>query len=95
MLDLLSSGNPPRSAAERLHVNEIKSWLLQGLSLGDSTVITVNQVRCQDPGCPDLETIITILAEGLPAWAFKVPSPILEITEDRILQITRKHQPNL
>lgn len=62
-----------RSSPE--HLAAIKTWTRDILSLAEDDVITVNEFACRDPGCPVLETIVAVFAEGVTMrWKFARPS---------------------
>ena len=62
----------PSSAGQ---LADLKTWTRDILDLTEDDVITVNEFSCRDPGCPALETIVAIFAEGsTKRWKFSRPS---------------------
>jgi hypothetical protein len=56
------------------HLSAIKKWTRDILGLAEDDVITINELACRDPGCPLLETIIAVFAEGVTMrWKFSRP----------------------
>lgn len=56
------------------HLAAIKKWTRDILGLAEDDVITINELACRDPGCPILETIIAVFAEGVTMrWKFSRP----------------------
>lgn len=53
------------SAASRLaqaeHCRRLKQWLEEMGTLGEAGVAHVAEIECQEPGCPDLATVVTLL----------------------------------
>lgn len=42
----------------------IKKWIRDQLNISEETVITVSQISCPEPGCPDTETVIVIFKDA-------------------------------
>jgi hypothetical protein len=57
----------------------IKAAALAYLPEGSS--VTVNEIFCPDPGCPDLETVILVMRAGEKTWACKIAKPMEAVTE--------------
>lgn len=57
------------------HTAAIRRWTRDVLRLPDDTVVTVADTPCRDPGCPLVETVVTVFdATGTRAWAFTRPA---------------------
>ncbi|MFD1745347.1 hypothetical protein ACFSE1_07750 [Rhizobium helianthi] len=41
----------------------IKQWVKALLNLGESAVVSVNELACHLPGCPPKETVIIVMQE--------------------------------
>ncbi len=52
-------GSTPKPDVAR--VGQIKEWVRQHFALSDEAVVMVTELRCSEPGCPPLETVIAIL----------------------------------
>jgi hypothetical protein len=50
-----TKSSPERTAKVRL----IKDWARESLQLADEVIILVTELRCIEPGCPPLETVVT------------------------------------
>jgi hypothetical protein len=48
--------------------------------LEDGTPMTVAELRCTEPGCPPIETVIAILDSPGSPRQYKVHKPISEVT---------------
>jgi len=88
---LFDSGRP---SFNREKGEEVKRWFRDALALSEETIVSLNQLRCRDAGCPDVESVITVLAEGRPAEIFKIWLPVEEITHARVLRAIAKSQPS-
>lgn len=56
------------------HTAAVKRWTHELLQLTDDDVVTVSELACVDPGCPLVETVVTVYsAGGTRAWSFTRP----------------------
>lgn len=60
MDDLLGMGRPSNAAA----VRRIKSWVREAAGLGDDCTVMVSELRCREPGCPEIETVVAVMRAG-------------------------------
>jgi hypothetical protein len=69
----------PRPSAES--VARLKGWIADLMSLGDKDHVAVAELACHDPGCPDLETVVTVsLADGR-RFVLRFPSAVAAVSE--------------
>ena len=68
------------------HTIAIKRWTRDYLKLPESSVVSVNEFACRDPGCPLLETVISVFAEGGGARVWKLTRPRVAVTKTMIHQ---------
>ncbi len=73
---------PDREAVER--VKELARAVLQ---VSPDTAFAVNEITCNDPGCPGLETVILVMEPGKKTRALKVQKTLDEITEQDIRDV--------
>lgn len=79
MMELFTRKRVPGRAAE------IKQWVAARLSLGDDDMVAVAQLSCHEPGCPPVETVLTLRpARGTPRMV-RIHKPLAEITEDDVV----------
>jgi len=52
--------------------------------LPDGSSVTVSEILCPDPACPDLETVILVMRAGAKTRAFKIAKPIEAVTEQDV-----------
>ena len=43
---------------------QIKAWTTELLTLNPTTTISISQLRCNEPGCPPVETVIAVMADS-------------------------------
>ena len=70
----------PRPAHDPQHIAAIKQWVGTTFGLDDQTTILVTELRCSEPGCPPLETVIALMYPNMPAQQYKLPKAIPDIT---------------
>ncbi|WP_457090308.1 hypothetical protein [Microvirga sp. P5_D2] len=73
---------PDREAVER--VKELARTILH---VSPDTTFAVNEIVCNDPGCPGLETVILVMEPGRKTRALKVQKTLDEITEQDIRDV--------
>ncbi len=57
MIDL--DGEAPRSAPAA--VSQLKAWVVSACRLGEDVTVMVSELRCREPGCPPLETVVAVM----------------------------------
>jgi len=45
-------------------IERLKTATRELLALSDDAVVSVTELTCRDPGCPDIETVVAILIAG-------------------------------
>lgn len=80
MIDLFDQQPRPDPA----HLAAIKSWVSEALALPDDVTVMVTELRCTEPGCPPLETVIAVLQPGLPPEQRKLHKASAAISADDI-----------
>jgi len=71
---------PDREAVER-----VKRMARAALAASPETSFAVNEIACNDPGCPGIETVILVMEPGKKTRAVKVQKPLDDVTEQDIL----------
>lgn len=70
----------PRPAYDPQQIAAIKQWVGATFGLDDQTTIMVTELRCSEPGCPPLETVIALLHAHSPPQQYKLSKAIPDIT---------------
>lgn len=78
---------PDAEAAARL-----KAWVADLMTLGEKDHIAVAELACHEPGCPDLETVVTVTLADSRRVVLRFPSAVTEVTEAQV-QFLRKDLP--
>jgi hypothetical protein len=70
----------PKQASNGAKSAEIRGWVGDLFGLEEEAVILVSELRCTEPGCPPVETVIAILSGAAEPRQFKVYKGIAEIS---------------
>ena len=70
---------PDRQAVER-----VKDLARRVLPVPAETAFAVNEIACNDPSCPGIETVLLVMEPGRKTRALKVAKPLDEMTEQDI-----------
>lgn len=82
-MDLISFSNEaptPKGGGSR----QVKDWFRELLLLEDSATVTVNELRCVDEDCPDVETVVGVLLGPGRQHKWRFLSPAAEITREQV-----------
>lgn len=61
-------------ASDPSHTAAIKRWTSEILKLEADATLTVSELACRDPGCPLVETVVTVFeSSGTRQWRFTRP----------------------
>jgi hypothetical protein len=72
---------------------EIKAWAAESLGLGDDVAVMVTELRCTEPGCPPLETVVAVLGASGPARQYKIHKPLADVTREDVRAISDQAGP--
>jgi hypothetical protein len=65
-------------------IDRVKDMARAALQASPETAFAVNEIACNDPGCPGIETVILVMEPGKKTCALKVAKPLGEVTEQDI-----------
>jgi hypothetical protein len=85
-------GSRPKSDPKR--IAEVKEWVAQVFRLGADVSVMVTELRCTEPGCPPLETVIAILDQPRQPRQFKIHKAITDVAFGDVLELTKPEQNN-
>ncbi len=77
MLGLFSRRPRPDPQA----VARLKGWVAALMSLNDRDHIAIAELACHEPGCPDLETVVTVTLADRRRFVLRFPSAVADVTE--------------
>ena len=64
---------------------EIKVWVSEHLGLGENDLVSVAELTCHEPGCPPVETVVTVHRDDGDRGSWKVHKPMSEVCEPDII----------
>ncbi|NET49870.1 MAG: hypothetical protein F6K09_14375 [Merismopedia sp. SIO2A8] len=73
--------------ANPLKLQQIKGWVSDCLSLDSSTIVSISQLRCNEPGCPPVETVIAIMTH--PTQTYKIHKAAPDVMCDDVVSTIR------
>lgn len=66
-------------------VQHLKLQTQELLGFSDGVTISVSELSCREPGCPDAETVVAILREGEKPIIARVHKPIPDIAPHELM----------
>ena len=76
-----------RTRADPGRASEIKRWAASAFRLGEDDSVMVTELRCTEPGCPPLETVIALLGVSGPTRQYKLHKAVAEVTEADVIAL--------
>ncbi len=76
--------NQQRPSAKPEHIQQLKIWTQDILNLPIDVPISISQLRCHEPDCPPVETVVAVMTQ--PTQTFKVHAAPEDIDRAMILQ---------
>ena len=73
----MPSRTDPKTLA---HLSALKDHARHLLELDDQDTVLITELRCTEPGCPPLETVVAILAVGDAPRRWTVHLPLERVT---------------
>jgi len=68
-------------------IKTLKSWVYQVLDLSEDIPIAISQLACTEPGCPPLETVISVMKR--PPETYKLHKTVASIRYEDICQLLK------
>jgi len=67
--------------ADPVVTERLKAWVAALMDLSDNDTIMLAELACHDPGCPDLETVITVIRTDRRRFILRFPGPMADVKE--------------
>jgi hypothetical protein len=65
----------------------LKGWVATLMSLSDDDHVAVAELACHEPGCADLETVVTVTRGDRRRFVLRFPSAVADVTEAQVLSL--------
>ena len=76
MIDLFRN----RPAIDAEPRRRVQAWVRDRLNLPPDASITIAELRCDEPGCPPVETVVGVLLPGSSQRKFKIHKPFTDVS---------------
>jgi hypothetical protein len=86
MFSLFKRKPPPDPAL----TGRIKQWVGALMDLSNGDTIMVAELACRDPGCADLETVVTVIRTDRRQFVLRFPGPLAEVTEAAVQSLSAR-----
>jgi hypothetical protein len=80
MLGLFNRRPPPDPEATL----RLKCWAGDLMALSNGDHVAVAELACHEPGCPDLETVVTMTFKDRRKFVLRFPSSVAGVTEAQV-----------
>lgn len=77
-----------RAVGDPQHMTTVKSWAAEAFQVTEDTTIMVTELRCSEPGCPPLETVIALLHSDTGTRQYKIHKALQELTRADVMALT-------
>ena len=78
---LLGLGAP---RTDKRAIERVRGFARAAPGTDPATTFVVNEIACNDPGCPGVETVILVMEPGRKTRAAKIPKALDDVTEDDV-----------
>lgn len=62
----------------------VKGWVISQLGLDAEDLVTLAELQCREPGCPPIETVVTVHRADGARDEWRLHKPIAEIEESDV-----------
>ncbi|MEM9907412.1 MAG: hypothetical protein AAF921_20560 [Cyanobacteria bacterium P01_D01_bin.44] len=77
--------DPPPQKISPTQLQQLKAWVYEALALDAAVPVSISQLKCTEPGCPPLETVIAVMTQ--PPQTYKIHRPAAEIEQADIANV--------
>ncbi len=78
-----------KPAVDPVVTDQLKAWVGALMGLSDRDTIMLAELACRDPGCPDLETVITVIKSDRRRFELRFPGPMAGVTEADVQALSK------
>jgi hypothetical protein len=76
-----------RTSAGSLNMAALKNAVRDAFALPEEAVVMLSELRCSEPGCPPVETVIAVLCAGSTRH-YKLHKALADVTEADIATLS-------
>lgn len=70
-------------------IDRVKAIFMEAFNLSEDTLLSVAELRCHEPGCPPVETVVTARSGDGEVQNWRVHKPIKDIASDDVTALSR------
>lgn len=75
----------PRSTTNPAHIQQLKTWTQEILTLPADIPISISQLQCHEPGCAPVETVVSVMTQ--PIQTFKIHAALGDICREQWVKV--------
>ena len=79
-----------KPAADPVVTERLKAWVGALMGLTDRDTIMLAELACKDPGCLDLETVVTVVRADRRMFVLRFPGPMAGVTEADVQLLSKE-----
>ncbi len=79
-----------RSRTNDDHMTQVKAWVRELMTVPADAAVLVTELRCTEPGCPPLETVIAVLDDAVAPRQYKLHRALADITREHIAECAQR-----
>ena len=83
MRGLFDNARPDPAAIDR-----VKTMFMEAFGLPEDTLVSLAELRCREPGCPPIETVVTARSVDGKVADWRVHKPIKDIVSEDIAALS-------
>jgi hypothetical protein len=70
----------------------IRGWVRAAWNLGEDASVMVSELRCSEPGCPPVETVVLVSRAPDETFQIKVAMPAAAVTDSDLQGAADEHR---
>ncbi|MEM7522280.1 MAG: hypothetical protein AAF360_00660 [Pseudomonadota bacterium] len=64
---------------------KVKAWIAKHLALSEEDLVTIAELACAEPGCPPVETVMTVHGPDGQRRTWRIHKPLAEVDEAHVM----------
>ena len=87
---MATASNPfapkPRAGVSDV-MERLRSDLRQRLGLAEDATVSIAEISCHEPGCPDVETVIAIMQPNAPNRLLRIHKRLADVRQEDVAAV--------
>lgn len=68
-------------------IANLKREVYRLLDLPPEVVVSISELACHEPGCPEIETVVMVMIEERPPLTARIHKPIPDVNSEDLAQV--------